>query len=283
MSIVAVIGADTLGGSIAHKLATRDRVSEVWLVDTSSIAAGKALDIQQAAAVEHFHTRVRAHSNLSAVSNAEVIVLAGPAHVAEAGGSGESDVQLLERLFAYNRRAVIVCAGVSSRRLIARGVADLRIPRHQLIGSAPFAFQAALQAIVAVELRCSASQVSLGVLGTPPEHPVIPWSEATVRGVSIIQTLDPPRLARLRAKVPLAWPPGPYTLASTAARVCEAVISGTGLRGVPCFVVLDGELGARGTAAAVTVELGAAGVTRVTNPSLTGQERVQLQTALLEG
>ncbi len=53
------------------------------------------------------------------------------------------------------------------------------------------------------------------------------------------------------------------------------------MRGLSVFYVLDGELGTRGTSAAVTVELGATGVTRVLEPELTVQERVQLETALL--
>ena len=47
--------------------------------------------------------------------------------------------------------------------------------------------------------------------------------------------------------------------------------------------MLNGELGARRTTAAVTVELGPGGVTRILEPALTIQEQVQLETALLAG
>ena len=284
MAIVAVVGAGILGGSLTHKLASRERVREVRLIDTSGrVAAGIATDIQQAAAIERFHTRVTAYDGYDAAGTADVVVLTGPAETPEAEWTEEAGLDLVRQVSRINRRAVIVCAGASHRCLVKRAVTDLRIPRDRLIGSAPSAFHAALQAIVSVELGCSASEVSLALMGIPPRHIVVPWSEATVRGFSISQLLSPPRLARLRGKVPLVWPPGPYALASATARVCETIADGTGLRTMSCFVVLNGELKARGLSAAVMVELGAPGVTRILEPSLSVQERVQLETALAEG
>ena len=283
MTIAAVIGAGSLGGSVAHKLAARDRFSQVRLIDPAGgVAAGLALDIQQAAAVERFHSKVTAHDTYDAAADAAAIILTGPALAPDSDWAESDAVDILKQVSAINRRAVIVCAGVSQRRVVGRGVTELGIPRRQLIGTAPYAFQLALQAIVAVELRCSPSQVSLAVLGTPPDHTIVPWSTATARGFAISHLLDPPRLSRLQAKVPLVWPPGPYTLAAATTRACESVASGDGLRGLSCFVVLDGELGSRGTVAAATVELGTTGVSRVLEPSLSVRERTLLETALQE-
>ena len=284
VSIVAVLGAGTLGGSIAHKIAARGRFHEVRLIDAArGIAGGKALDIQQSAAIERFGTRVTAHGEPDAAAGADAAVLAdstGGANAAQRAGDDGRALEMLRRLYRFNRRAVIICAGVSHRRVVERAVAELDIPRRQVIGAAPAALQSALRAIVAVELRCPPGDVSLAVLGRPPEHLVIPWSEATVRGFALSRLLDAPALARLQSQARLVWPPGPYTLASATARLCETAIGHAGQKGLACYAVLDGELGARGCAAAVTVELDAGGVTRIVEPSLGGQERVQLETAL---
>ena len=300
MSIVAVVGADELGGSIAHKLAGRGRCAAVRLIDPAGgVAAGKALDIQQAGPVEGFHTRVTAHDDLDAAGGADVVVLAGPAEPAEragaagltgaagaadgadAGGGDDAHLAALRRLRLVARHAVCVFAGVGHRGLVGRAVAELGMPRRQVLGTAPAALQSALRAIVALELRCSAADVSLAVLGAPPERLVVPWSAATARGSPLAHLLEPPRLARLRDRARLVWPPGPYALASVTARACEAVAAGAGPRALSCFTVLDGELGVRRTTAAVTVELGPAGVARILEPALTVQEQVQLETALL--
>ena len=302
MSIVAVVGADELGGSIAHKLAGRGRCAAVRLIDPAGgIAAGKALDIQQAGPVEGFHTQVTAHDDLDAAGGADVVVIAGPAEPAEltgltgltgaaaaaaaadgadAGRGDDAALAALRRLRLVARHAVCVCAGVGQRGLVGRAVAELGMPRRQVLGTAPAALQSALRAIVALELRCSAADVSLAVLGAPPDRLVVPWSAATARGCPLNHLLEPPRLARLRDRARLVWPPGPYALASVTARACEAVTAGAGPRALSCFAVLDGELGMRQATAAVTVELGPTGVTRILEPALTVQERVQLETAL---
>ena len=284
MAIVAVVGAGSLGGALTHKLASRDRFGQVRLIDPSgTVAAGKAADIQQAGAVECFSTRVTAHGTYDAAGDADVIVLTGPAETADAEWSEEEGLDVLDQLLRFNRRAMVICAGASHRRLVRRTVSDLGVARLRSIGSAPSAFQAALQAILAVELRCSALEVSLAVMGIPPKYAVVPWSSATVRGLGLTEILDPLRQAHLQAKLPQIWPPGPYALASAAARVCEAAVDGTGLRAMSCYVVLDGEMNVSGPSLALMVELSTSGITRILDPALSVIERLQLETALNEG
>jgi malate dehydrogenase len=285
-SIVAIVGAGTLGGALAHTLAGRNRLDEIRLIDTShGVAAGKALDIQQAGAVEGFRTRVVAQSDTSWAIGATVVVLAGPVVGAE-GTEGHDEwdsdqgLGLLSRLAANDPRTVFVCAGASHAAFDEIGVAELGVPRVRLLGSAPVALESALRAIVAVELRSAASQVSISVLGRPPGRTVVLWSQATVCGHALGQLIEPARLARLRERVSRLWPPGPYTLASAAGRVSEALVDGNTGRILPCFVSLEGELGVSGRVAAMPVRLGACGLTRVIEPPLSVQERVQLDTAL---
>ena len=285
-SIIAIVGAGTLGGAIAHTLAGRDRVDEIRLIDTSrDVATGKALDIQQAGSVEGFRTRVVAQGDTSWAIGAMVVVLAGPVESVEGVEGGDEwdtdhGLGLLSRLAANDRRAVFVCAGASHACLVERGVAELGVPRERLLGSAPFALESALRAIVAVELRSAASQVSISILGRPPGRMVVPWSQATVGGHAIDQIVEPSRLARLRERVSVLWPPGPYTLASAAGRVSEGLVDGNTARSFSCFVSLQGELGISGRVAAMPVRLGADGLEQVVEPTLSAQERVQLDTAL---
>src|SRR5260221_12383133 len=77
MSIVAIIGAGPLGGTLAHTLAGRGRVDEVRLIDPEGrVAEGKALDIQQSAPVEQWSTRLSAATSVTAAAGADVIVFA---------------------------------------------------------------------------------------------------------------------------------------------------------------------------------------------------------------
>ena len=284
---VAILGASVLGGALAHKLAGRDRVDEIRLVDPNAkVAAGMALDIQQAGSIEGYRTRVVSAGDVQAAAGAAVIVLAGFARPTalnedeDENDQGEAEYALLKQVAQLDSDAVLVCADASHRPLIERGVREMKIPRARVIGSAPGALASALRALVALEVGGSPSQVALTVLGTPPHHTVISWSDATARGQALTQLLEPPRLTRLKARVPYLWPPGPYTLASAASRVCEAVVGGGSTRVFSCFVGLDRELGARHVVSALSVVLGPQGVTRILTPSLSVHERVELENAL---
>ncbi len=77
MSGVAIVGAGELGAAIAHAIAGRGRIREITFVDDAAgVAAGKALDIQQA---EANRSRRCTHRRLQPISlsaaGASVIVL----------------------------------------------------------------------------------------------------------------------------------------------------------------------------------------------------------------
>ena len=279
MQVIAVIGAGTLGGALAHALASQDVYRELRLIDDcGDVAAGKALDIRQAGPVEGFRTRLVAHTSPAAAAGTDAVVLTGPASAPDAEWDDDSGLVRLRQVAAVNHRAVLICAGAGHRRLVERCVIEAGLDRRRVLGSAPEALRAALRAIVALEVGCPASEVALAVLGTPPGHAVVPWSQATVGGVSLESRLTAPRFARLRERATKLWPPGPYALAAGAARVAAALATGSGRRS-SCFVVADGELGVRRQALAVPVELEATGVARIVEPSLSVRERGELEAA----
>ncbi len=279
---------------MAHRLAAQPGVREVRLIDSStSVAEGTALDIQQAGAVERFDTAVVGKGHLQDVVGADIVVLTGPAgsatlewsekdglEVLEELRSLDENLEVLEQVARLNHHALVVCAGSTHRSLVERAVANGEMERSRVIGSAPAALAAAIKAIVALDLGCSASDVSVAVLGKPPQQLVVPWSEASVRGATVASLLEPQQLAHLQRRVDLIWPPGPYALAAAAARLCNSVANGTADRGVSCYVVLTGELGVRDSTIAATVELDSARVSRVVEPVLSVRERTQLESAL---
>jgi malate dehydrogenase len=274
MSFIAIIGAGPTGGAIAHKVAARDRVGEVRLIDDDErIAAGKALDIVQSGPVEGFSTRVIATSGIVSAAGAAAIVLAD-----HAGGqgehAGEAGLALLRKLSKVEGRAPIVLAGANQLDLVSRAVSELHISASRLLGSAPFALESALRALTGLAVDASGVQISLTVVGVPPHAAVVGWEEATAFGQPLSSHLAAHIIAALSARIPGIWPPGPYALASAASRVVEAIVNGSRRR-FSCFVALGG-----GTAATMPVELGEDGVLRIIEPTLTRQEQTRLDSAI---
>ena len=281
MSFIAILGAGTLGGTLASTLARHDRVRDLRLIDAASgIANGKALDIRQAGPVEQFSTRITATTHVDAVVGAKVIVVAGPAETPNAEWQYEPALKLVERVSGLNHRAPIVCAGASHGLLVEQGIARLGIDHAQILGSAPGALVAGLRALIALEAGTSPAEISINLFGVPPAHPVVAWSGASVGGCLLEERLTPTQLTRLRAHVERLWPPGPYALASSAAAVIEAIVDGESRQSFTCFV--GNRRGSTRGATSANVTLGSNGVKSEKRPHLSRLEQVQLENALVE-
>jgi malate dehydrogenase len=274
MSFVAVLGAGPIGATLAHKLAARERVREIRLIDADErIAAGKALDITQSAPVEQFSTRVVASTDLARAAGAAAIVIAD--HASGKGAhAGEAGLAAIRQLAALGIDAPLVFAGTDQLELMARCVDELHVRPARIVGAAPAALEAGLCAIAGLALDVSGVEVSLRVVGVPPRQAVVTWEEASVSGQPIRAQLPPHEIGALSARIPGLWPPGPYALGSAGARVVEAIVT-TARRRYSCFVWLG-----RGRVAAMPVELDAGGVRRVHEPALTPQERTRLDIAI---
>jgi malate dehydrogenase len=280
MSWVAIIGAGDLGGAVAQALAARDRVRAVLLVDGSgNAAAGKALDIRQSGAIDSFGCRLDGTDDFTAVTGAAACIVADRFGPPAAEWQGEDALALLGRLLPYASGAPFIFAGALQAEVMLRAARELRVRRHALIGSAPEAYASALRAVVALEARCSPTEVLLSVLGVPPHGFVVLWSEASIGGYALERVLSQVQITRIAARAAKLWPPGPYTLGLAAARAAEAIVTSS-RRTFSALTLLGGEFGVRNRIGALPVLLSTGGIADVRVPVLNTRERVQLEIAL---
>jgi malate dehydrogenase len=283
MSTVCIIGAGDIGGATAHALARSDRVSRVLLIDADGkAAAGKALDIQQSGAIDGFHVRLNGTDDVSRVAGCTVCVVADRVGRPALEWQGDEALAMMTRLASYAGDAPIVFAGASQADVIGALAREGHIRRERLAGSAPEALVAAVRAMVAMEARCSPSEVDLTVLGAPPSGFVVPWSEASIGGYSLERVLSQVQLTRIEARAARLWPPGPFALGLAAARVSEGLVRHS-RRAFSVLIVLGGEFGVRGRVGSIPVNLAPSGITNTRVPTLNTRERVRLETALGAG
>jgi malate/lactate dehydrogenase len=281
METVAIIGAGDIGATTACALATLQCAREIRLIDPNgAVAAGKALDIQQAGSIDGSDVRLSGSVDVATAIGAAVVVVADPA-----GGDGdwrdEAALELVRRLAELAPAAPLVCAGAGQRGLLARAHRELRVTRQCLIGSAPGALVSAARAMVAIGAHCSADDVALAVVGVPGSW-VFAWNECTVAGSPIVTSLPPHVVAQIDRHAQASWPPGPYALGSAAARTVAGIL-GCSRRRFTVFAILDGEYDVRSIAAALPATLGPAGIRELLPPALSIRERVTLDTALARG
>lgn len=277
MHIAAILGAGPLGSAIAHKLSERAVFREIRLIDEhGDVAAGKALDIRQSGPIGRFDVDLTAASDPLAAAGATVIILADP--LSGSGWEGDHGLALLRRLVRAGAKGPFVLAGAKQTMLLEQAVAELKLPADSLVGSAPSALSGAVRALVGVEVGLSGTDVDVAVAGRPPAF-VIGWSSASVSGALVSGRVPAHRLAAITQALPRMWPPGPQANASATARIAEALARGS-RRLHEALSVLDGELGARGVAAMLPLELGQGRVQRRVMPSLSPQERTEITNGL---
>lgn len=275
MCEVAIIGAGELGGAIAFHLAKLDAARTVRLLDESgTVARGKALDIAQSAPIEGFSTRVVGGSSLFEAAAARILV------IADSAAEPYEPLALLRRLSQLSTESIIVCAGAGHRALVEDATREGLRARQRILGSAPQAAASAIKALVALEANGSPRDVSITVLGIPPDQLVVPWEDATIDGTPLARALSDVSRRRLRRLAELIWPPGPLALAGAASRVVTGILGGMRQR-VSAFVAPDDSQGRRTRAAALPVYLGCDGIERIDPPALTAHDRVALENAMV--
>ena len=280
MATAVILGAGDIGGALARQLAALDLVNRIVIVDDlANVAAGKALDVAQSGPVDGYHTAMSGTADVAAVVGAEVVLLADLAGNPAVEWKDEAGLALIKRVAGLNQRAPIVCAGAAQSSVIERGVNELGVSRLRLFGSAPEALRSAVIAIVALEANASPSDISLSVLGRPPQQVIVPWDETAIAGRSATEVLSAAQLARLDARIARLWPPGPYSLGSAAARIVRTALTRTP-RVHAATVAVTRDEGVPGRSAMMPITLSPSGIATLVTPALSSRDRVRFETAM---
>jgi malate dehydrogenase len=251
----------------------------VLIDDNTGVAAGKALDIQQAGAIESSHARLEGSADITRVVGATVCIFADRSGRPSHEWRGEEGLALLNRLIPYLEASPVVFAGSSQEEMLSAAAQEMHLRRDCLLASAPEALSGAVKSMVAIEAQCSPAEIELTVLGAPPRGFVVPWSEASIGGYALERVLTQVQLSRIESRVPHLWPPGPLALGLAAARVTEALVTAS-RRTFAVLTMLGGEFGVRGRVGVLPVRLSARGIVATRVPTLNTRERVLVENAL---
>ena len=280
VATVVILGAGEIGGALARQLAALDLVARIVIVDDlANVAAGKALDVAQSGPVDRYHTSLSGTNDVAAVVGAAAVIVADRAAQPVAEWQDEGGLALVKRVAGLNQSAPIVCAGARQAALIEKGVNEAGLSRLRLFGSAPEALRSAVVAITALEADASPTDISLSVLGRPPQHVIVPWDEAAVSGRSSTSVLSAAQLARLDARIARLWPPGPYALAAAATSVIRTALTRTP-RVHAALVAVTREEGLPGRSAMMPVTLQPSGIASLVAPALSARDRIRFETTM---
>src|SRR5215813_10186540 len=288
---IAMIGAGMIGGTLAH-LSLLKRLGDVVLFDViEGMPQGKALDLLESGPIEGFDASVVGTNSLSDIDGADVcIVTAG---IPRRPGMSrddllETNVKVMKSVGAgikqYAPDSFVIVITNPLDAMVTAMKRVTRFPKQRVVGQAGLLDSARYRTFVAMELDVSVESVSAIVLGGHGDDMVPVRSLCHVGGVPVDRLIKPDRLEQIEARVRnaggeivnlLKSGSAFYSPASAAIRMAEAYLFDK-KEILPCAALLEGEYGVKGFYVGVPVQIGAGGVEKVIEVSLTGDERKQL-------
>ncbi len=289
---VTVVGAGNVGATVAQCLAARE-VADVVLADiVPSLPQGKALDLQQAAAVSGLDVRLTGTNNYEDTSGSDVIVVT--AGLARKPGMSRDDLLfknaeivggILSEVVPRSPDAILVMVTNPLDVMTYLAWKKSKWDPKRVVGMAGMLDSARYAAFIALELGCSVRDVRAMVLGGHGDDMVPLPDYSTVNGVPVTRLLSAERVAALNDRTRnggaeivklLGTGSAYYAPGACAAAMVESILRDQ-QRLLPCCARVDGPYGIRDTFCGVPVKLGRGGVTQIVELALDERSRAALQ------
>jgi malate dehydrogenase len=288
---VTVVGAGNVGATCAQELARGD-YCDVALVDIKDgLAEGKALDINQAAAVLGYEPRVVGSTEYDITAGSDVVVIT--AGVPRTGDMSRDDlVSTNEKIVGSVTQSVvgqspdailiIVSNPLDAMCHVAKSVSGW--PKNRVFGMAGILDTARFSASIAWATGASIKDVTAMVLGGHGDQMVSVVSATTVGGVPLRKLLGDDTIEKLVARtakgggelVSLLGTSAWYAPGAAAAQMVDSIMLDE-KRVLPCTAYLEGEYGIDDLYMGVPVKLGAEGIEEIYELDLSDEEREQLR------
>jgi malate dehydrogenase len=287
---VTVVGAGNVGATCAQVLATRD-YADVVLVDIKeNLPQGKALDINQMAAVLGFEPYLVGSNGYEEATGSDVVVIT--AGLPRSPGMSRDDLvttnekivgSVTEQVVGGSPDAVLIVVSnpLDAMCHVAKNVSDW--PKERVFGMAGILDTSRFSTFIAWETGSSVKDVTAMVLGGHGDQMVPVVSATTVGGIPLRQLVSEERIAAMVERtakgggeiVNLLGTSAWYAPGAAAAQMVDAVMLDEH-RVLPCTAYLEGEYEIDGLYMGVPVKLGAGGIEEIVELELGEDEREAL-------
>ena len=290
---VTVVGAGNVGATAAMHIAEME-LADVVLIDViEDIAAGKALDLTEAAPLGGYNSKITGFTNDYAKAEGSdcVIITAG---ITRKPGMSRDDLLSTNMVIMRDAVREIASAAPDAILIIVSNPLDAMchvalensgFPRERVIGMAGVLDSARFCAFIAMELDVSMEDIRACVLGGHGDTMVPIPRYSTVAGVPITELMTAERIKAITERTRngggeivglLKTGSAYYAPAYAAVRMTEAILKDE-KRIMPCTVYLEGEYGINNLYIGVPVKLGAKGVEEIIKIRLTEEEKKALR------
>jgi malate dehydrogenase len=287
---VTVVGAGNVGANCALRIADQE-LADVVVVDIlEGVPQGKGLDLLQSGPVQGYDVLVAGANNFEPTANSDIVVIT--AGFPRKPGMSRDDLLMAnynivkpatEQAVQYSPNAILIVVTNPLDAMCWTAFKVSGFSKNRVVGMAGILDTARFRAFIARELNVSVENITAMVLGGHGDTMVPLVRLTNVSGIPLTELLDEATIARLVERtrnggaeiVKLLKTGSAYYAPSAAAvEMVESILKDK-KKVLPCSAYLEGEYGIHGVFAGVPVKLGAAGVEKVYEVSLTPEEQAQ--------
>jgi len=288
---VTVVGAGNVGATCAQRIVEAG-LADVYLVDVvDGLAAGKALDLAQAAPIVGHGCRITGGTDYAPAEGSDVVVVT--AGIARKPGMSRDDLlatngkittQVVQSISAVAPDAILLMVSnpLDVTTYIAQQVSGL--PRERVFGMAGVLDTARFCTFIAQEVGGSPQDVTAMVLGGHGDSMVPLPRHATVSGIPVTELIPPDRLEQIVQRtrdggaeiVGLLKTGSAFYAPAASVTAMVASILRDEKRILPTCVRLQGEYGLSDVFVGVPARLGRSGVEDIIELDLSADEQAAL-------
>ena len=295
MQKITVIGAGNVGATCANVIAHKDLAKEVVLLDVKEgIAEGKALDIWQTAAINHFNTRVTGVTNnyLKTKGSGIIVITSG---IPRKPGMSRDDLiktnanivkDVTEKAIKYSPDAIIIVVSNPLDVMTYAAYKASNKSSKKVFGMAGTLDTGRYRAFIANALHVTPIDIHAMLLGGHGDTMVPLPRYTSINGIPITQLLGKDEIDKIveRTKkgggelVNLMGTSAWYAPGAAAAQLVEAIVDDQ-KKIVPLCAYLSGEYGLKDVFLGVPVKLGKDGIEEIIEIDLDKDEKKLLETS----
>ena len=288
---ITIIGAGNVGATAAHWAMMRE-LGDVVLMDVmEGIPQGKGLDLLQSGPVDGFSYAISGTNDYRDTAASDVVIIA--AGLARKPGMSRDDLlaknvaivkSCTEEVVKHSPNCVLIVVTNPIDAMVYTAFKTSGFPKNRVVGMAGVLDSARYRTFLAEALRVSPKDVNAMVMGVHGDNMLPLVRLANVAGVPVTDLLAADKLAEIVKRTQnggieivnyLKTGSAFYTPGLCAVEMAEAILKDT-KRVLPCAAYLEGEFGIRGCFIGVPVVLGADGVERIFEFTLTAEEKMAL-------
>ena len=285
---VTVIGAGNVGATTAQRIAEAG-LADVVLIDiVEGLPQGKGLDLAEAAPVVGHDARITGTNDYADTAGSDIVIVTSG--LARQPGMSRDDLlaknagivgAVVKAAVEHSPDAILIIVTNPLDAMCHVAMKASGFPRERVLGMAGVLDSARFRTFIAQELEVSVEDTHAFVLGGHGDT-MVPLSRySTVAGVPITELLPADRVKALEERTAnggaeivafLKTGSAFYAPAASAFEMVESILLDR-KRVLPCAVLLEGEFHTTDLFVGVPVVLGAGGMERVFEITLTPDEQ----------